>query len=716
MSALSIQPTYPIFTDIDGQPLEAGYVWIGTANLDPQTNPINVYWDAALTILAPQPIRTLAGYPANSGTPARLYVNSDYSIRVMNKNGSTVYSAPAATERYSDVVISMNAANVVYDPAGTGAVATTVQAKLRETVSVKDFGAVGDGVTDDTAAIQAAIDALFPAMNNFAQTPKLHFPAGNYLISSGIIINSAGVNPAGASPIHMYGDGIYSTQITAKPGSAINAMFEFRGPAAGSSTWESTICDMFIGCYGHANYGIAGFGDARVPYLQLTNVFIREPLLDGIYIRDAYGMIFQHVTVRGAGRDGFALFNNSGSGQNNGALLNGCLGWVCTRFGFNVYDSYAVHFNTCIVEGNAGGGIFIGPSKSVFVDNCYFEANASTGITFTSPTTFSVKGDIIISRSPTQIDAAFPANVTVSNCFTSPSTGQECFVFGNNTSALIIENCRNNSTTTFPDLVRYFGTLATSASYGSPYNLSIRNNVNFSTLINIENLPNTILGVSPTTVLIDAAQKQNIAELELNRWVNVASGSGGVWRRSSTTFPFNPNVPVWEIDASGFSGGSHAYGFSINAANYPNYHGRWMQFFVFTKKNAVGNVSNIRALVAGAFDGAFYTTNTDWKVNGGIFKMPTSGTILFGVNKIGDSDIVQVACPVLCELGADVKALYGAIGNQIQFYGATAPVVGTWKRGDIVWNTTPSAAGVPGWVCVTAGTPGTWKTWGAISA
>lgn len=106
MSALSIQPVYPIFTDIDGQPLEAGYVWIGTANLDPQTNPINVYWDAALTIAAPQPIRTLAGYPSRNGTPARLYVNSDYSIRVMNRNGSTVYSAPSATERYSDVVLT----------------------------------------------------------------------------------------------------------------------------------------------------------------------------------------------------------------------------------------------------------------------------------------------------------------------------------------------------------------------------------------------------------------------------------------------------------------------------------------------------------------------------------------------------------------------------------------------------------------------------------
>jgi hypothetical protein len=182
MSALSIQPTYPIFTDIDGQPLEAGYVWIGTANLDPQTNPINVYWDAALTILAPQPIRTLAGYPSNNGTPARLYVNSDYSIRVMNKNGSTVYSAPAATERYSDAVISaVNAEDVIYDPPFANAVQTNVEAKLAQTVSVKDFGAIGDGVANDTAAIQAALDSGADAV---------YFPSGTYNISTELYVSS----------------------------------------------------------------------------------------------------------------------------------------------------------------------------------------------------------------------------------------------------------------------------------------------------------------------------------------------------------------------------------------------------------------------------------------------------------------------------------------------------------------------------------------------
>ena len=174
MSALSIQPTFPIFTGTDGLPLENGYIWIGAANLDPQGNPITVYWDAALTIAAAQPIRTLAGYPSRSGTPARVYVNSDYSIRVQDKNASTVYSAPQATERISSDLVT-------YQPPFTGGVAIDLQDKLAQTLSVKDFGAVGDGVVDDTAAIQAAIDSITLA-------GTLHFPQGVYKITSTISI------------------------------------------------------------------------------------------------------------------------------------------------------------------------------------------------------------------------------------------------------------------------------------------------------------------------------------------------------------------------------------------------------------------------------------------------------------------------------------------------------------------------------------------------
>jgi hypothetical protein len=93
MSALSIQPPYPAFAGTDGLPLENGYIWVGTVNLNPQTNQISVYWDAALTIAAAQPIRTLNGYPVYQGTPSRFYVASDYSIQVLDSKGSLVYTS-----------------------------------------------------------------------------------------------------------------------------------------------------------------------------------------------------------------------------------------------------------------------------------------------------------------------------------------------------------------------------------------------------------------------------------------------------------------------------------------------------------------------------------------------------------------------------------------------------------------------------------------------
>jgi hypothetical protein len=63
---------------------------------------------------------------------------------------------------------------------GLGAITRTVDSKLAEIVSVKDFGAVGDGVTDDTAAINTAIDAALAGSGN------LYFPAGVYAMSSSL--------------------------------------------------------------------------------------------------------------------------------------------------------------------------------------------------------------------------------------------------------------------------------------------------------------------------------------------------------------------------------------------------------------------------------------------------------------------------------------------------------------------------------------------------
>jgi len=93
MSVLSVEPPYPAFADADGQPLDDGYIFIGTVNLNPITNPIVAFFDSALTITAVQPIRTSGGYPVYQGTPSRIYTVSDYSIQVQNKNGTVVYTS-----------------------------------------------------------------------------------------------------------------------------------------------------------------------------------------------------------------------------------------------------------------------------------------------------------------------------------------------------------------------------------------------------------------------------------------------------------------------------------------------------------------------------------------------------------------------------------------------------------------------------------------------
>ena len=81
---------------------------------------------------------------------------------------------------------------VTFLQAGTGATQRTALAKLRDTVSVKDFGAVGDGVADDTAAIQAAITATNPTSGG-----GVYLPSGTYKVTSTINVANQRVTICG---------------------------------------------------------------------------------------------------------------------------------------------------------------------------------------------------------------------------------------------------------------------------------------------------------------------------------------------------------------------------------------------------------------------------------------------------------------------------------------------------------------------------------------
>jgi hypothetical protein len=81
-------------------------------------------------------------------------------------------------ENYTSLTTT-NADSVIYTPSGTGTTARTVETKLREFVSILDFGGAGDNSTDNTTALNAAIASI--ASN---KTTRIYFPAGTYKFNS----------------------------------------------------------------------------------------------------------------------------------------------------------------------------------------------------------------------------------------------------------------------------------------------------------------------------------------------------------------------------------------------------------------------------------------------------------------------------------------------------------------------------------------------------
>lgn len=150
-------------------------------------------------------------------------------------------SEPAVSSQNKRVLLSSLGSAINFTQAGTGAVARTIQDKLRDVVSVKDFGAVGDGVTDDTAAIQAAIDAQ----------RRVFIPYGIYKITSSLTLTqsySALVGDARMPIIRYYNPGNGpAINVTATPGGSYNQhsrvenlIVEARDPGTGNY-WTPTF-------------------------------------------------------------------------------------------------------------------------------------------------------------------------------------------------------------------------------------------------------------------------------------------------------------------------------------------------------------------------------------------------------------------------------------------------------------------------------------------
>lgn len=142
---------------------------------------------------------TTAGTPPASGDIAvgELAINAaDAELYVKDSAGNIKkFANTDTTETYG------NADGVNFTQTGTGAVQRTIESKLQDVVSVKDFGAVGDGLTDDTAAIQNAVSSGLP----------LNWGNLIYRITSPLVATVAKVDWIGSGAVILY-DGAHAQE------------------------------------------------------------------------------------------------------------------------------------------------------------------------------------------------------------------------------------------------------------------------------------------------------------------------------------------------------------------------------------------------------------------------------------------------------------------------------------------------------------------------
>jgi hypothetical protein len=153
---------------------------------------------------------TANGFSTGSRVEMRVTAASITDLVDEHDQASEISIADAGGYYTSDNVEGALQEAAVYNQGGSGAVTRTVRSRLRDFVSVKDFGAVGDGVTDDTAAINAAISYVLTTPTSEFRGRTVYFPAGLYAVTEIDLSNTvANFNRS----IRLLGEGRYASRI-----------------------------------------------------------------------------------------------------------------------------------------------------------------------------------------------------------------------------------------------------------------------------------------------------------------------------------------------------------------------------------------------------------------------------------------------------------------------------------------------------------------------
>lgn len=179
------------FFDNNGVPLAGGLVYTYTAGTNtPQAS----YTTSAGSIAHANPIVLDSAGRVPTGGEIWLTDAVAYKFVLKTATSTTIGTYDNVTGNASGIYAAFAASSgsslVGFIQSGTGAVATTVQARLRESVSIKDFGAKGDGTTNDTTAFQNALTYL-------SGGGELYIPPGTYIYTTTLNMSIKGLTVRG---------------------------------------------------------------------------------------------------------------------------------------------------------------------------------------------------------------------------------------------------------------------------------------------------------------------------------------------------------------------------------------------------------------------------------------------------------------------------------------------------------------------------------------
>ena len=269
-----------------------------------------------------------------------------------NPTGSQSQAASRThSQQHGDLNDAVEAlqAKVGINSLATGEVSRSVQAKMRDIVSVKDFGAVGDAATNDTAAFTAAL----------AAASVVYVPAGTYRIESLTIPASKTLVGAGKNQVTLRAvsactfvvqtslqstlrDMTVNGNLVATDGVRINGNFgrlldvSAQYAVNGFYNVNSDVVHM-IGCNTSSNTGY-GFYSAD----RWINCIIDRFQSDG----DPYGMVFT-----------YSVQQPQAARISNSLCINNALGGI--HF---LKDVFVCDIENCIVDDCGGNCLYFGPS------------------------------------------------------------------------------------------------------------------------------------------------------------------------------------------------------------------------------------------------------------------------------------------------------------------------------------------------------------------